>query len=213
MLEGPLVFVDIDTQRDFLDPAGTLYVPGSTEILPNLARLSRFATKHHIPILATACAHHDDDPELTRFPFHCMVGTIGQERAEATACPHSVVLSPEDHLDGPLPPHLTLQKRELDVFSRSDAVDLVARYNRDRPTFVVYGVATDYCVLVNVDGLLKHRCRVAIVIDAVRTIDSSAEASVLTDLARRGVLLTLTAVVCDNPADATDPRSRSHRGR
>ena len=36
MLEGPLVFVDIDTQRDFLEPTGALYVAGSTEILPNL---------------------------------------------------------------------------------------------------------------------------------------------------------------------------------
>ena len=36
MLEGPLVFVDVDTQRDFLEPTGALYVPGSTEILANL---------------------------------------------------------------------------------------------------------------------------------------------------------------------------------
>jgi len=199
MLEGPLVFVDIDTQRDFLDPAGALYVPGSTEILPNLARLTRFATSHDIPILATACAHTSDDPELTRFPFHCMAGTPGQERVPATSCPHSVVLSPGERLDGDLPPHLTLQKRELDVFSRPDADRLVARYNQNRPTFVAYGVATDYCVVVNVEGLLKRRCRVAIVIDAIRAIDSSTEAGILTDFARRGALLTVTEVVCGDP--------------
>ncbi len=34
MLEGPLVFVDIDTQRDFLELTGALYVPGSAEIVP-----------------------------------------------------------------------------------------------------------------------------------------------------------------------------------
>ncbi len=200
MLEGPLVFVDIDTQRDFLDPAGALYVPGSTDILPNLARLSRFAANHHIPILATACAHRDDDPELTQFPLHCMVGTPGQERVAATSCPQSVVLAPEDRWNGPVPPHLTLQKRELDAFSRPDTADLVARYNRDRPTFVVYGVATDYCVRKNTDGLLKHQCRVAIVVNAVRAIDPAAEAGILTDFARRGVLLTMTEVVCADPA-------------
>jgi len=200
MLEGPLVFVDIDTQRDFLEPAGALFVPGSTEILPNLARLTQFATTHKIPILATACAHAADDPELTLFVPHCIAGTSGQERVRATSCPHSVVLSVGERLAGDLPRHLTLQKNDLDVFSRPDAADLVARYNRDRPTFVVYGVATDFCVLVNVEGLLKHHCRVAIVIDAVRAIDSSAEADILTDFARRGVLLTVTDLVCRDPS-------------
>jgi len=200
MLEGPLVFVDIDTQRDFLEPAGALFVPGSTEILPNLARLTQFATNHHIPILATACAHAADDPELTRFPPHCMAGTTGQERVRATSCPHSVVLSVAERLVGDLPRHLTLQKRELDVFTRPDADDVVARYNRDRSTFVVYGVATDYCVLVNVEGLLNRQCRVAIVIDAIRAIDSSSEAGILTDFARRGALLTVTEVVCADPS-------------
>ena len=38
MFDVPQVFVDIDTQRDFLDPAGALYVPGAVEIVPNLWR-------------------------------------------------------------------------------------------------------------------------------------------------------------------------------
>jgi nicotinamidase/pyrazinamidase len=83
MLEGPLVFVDVDTQRDFLDLTGRLYVPGSIEIRPNLLRLARFATRHDISIVATACAHTPDDDELTRFPAHCMIGTSGQERVPA----------------------------------------------------------------------------------------------------------------------------------
>ena len=62
MLEGPLVFVDIDTQRDFLEPSGALYVPTSREILPNLHRLTHFAQTHAILILATACNHSLEDP-------------------------------------------------------------------------------------------------------------------------------------------------------
>ena len=54
MLEGPQVFVDIDTQRDFLEPTGALFVPGSTALVPHLARLTRFARDQRIPILATA---------------------------------------------------------------------------------------------------------------------------------------------------------------
>ena len=196
MLLGPLVFVDVDTQRDFLEPSGALYVPGSTEILSNLARLTEFARRHRVPILATTCAHLPDDPELTRFPPHCMVGTRGQELVAETFCPDSVVLDAGARLSGELPLHLTLQKRDLDVFNRPDADELIARYNQHQPTFVVYGVATDYCVRAAVEGLLRRDCRVAIVVDAVRAIDAAAEAHLLTDFARRGALLTVTEIVC-----------------
>lgn len=196
MLQGPLVFVDIDTQRDFLEPTGALYVPDSAEILPNLERLTRFARVHRIPVLATSCAHYPDDPELTIFPPHCMAGTTGQERIAETAWPDSVVLDVDERLDGELPPHLTLLKRELDVFSRPDADELVARYNQTSPTFVVYGVATDYCVAKAVEGLLKRQCRVAVVTNAIRGIDLAAESSILTEFVQNGAMLTLTEVVC-----------------
>jgi nicotinamidase/pyrazinamidase len=198
MLEGPLVFLDIDTQRDFLDPGGAIYVPGSVDILPNLRRLTDFAIDHKIPILATACSHHPDDPELTVFPAHCIAHTPGQARVPATARPFSVILDVEERLSGELPPHLTLLKRELNVFSRADTEELVARYNRDSPTWVVYGVATDYCVREAVDELMQRHFKVAIVVDAIHAIDRSAEASLLSKFARGGALMTLTEVVCGN---------------
>ena len=196
MLEGPLVFVDIDTQRDFLDPAGALYVAGSVEILPNLRRLTDFAIDHKIPILATACSHHPDDPELTIFPPTALrIRPDKHECRRQPARPLSFWMS-RSVSTGELPPHLTLLKRELNVFSRSDTDELVARYNRDSPTWVVYGVATDYCVRAAVDGLMQRHCKVAIVVDAIRAIDASAEASLLSGFARAGAVLTLTEVVC-----------------
>jgi nicotinamidase/pyrazinamidase len=200
MLPGPLVFVDIDTQRDFLEPGGALFIPGGPAIIPNLARLNQFAIDNQVPVLATACAHSPDDPELKQFPAHCMAGTSGQERVAATARQDSTVLSVSERLVGSIPSHLTLLKHELDLFSRPDADGLIARYNQAKPTFVVYGVATDCCVNTAVNGLLKRGCRVAIVTDAVRAIDQSAEAAILKDFALGGALLTVTAVVCGVPA-------------
>jgi nicotinamidase/pyrazinamidase len=204
MLDGTLVFVDIDTQRDFLEESGALYVPGSRSILPNLERLSRFAAGRRIPVVATACCHFPEDPELSQFPPHCMAGTDGQRRLEETACPESVVLGAGDRLQGPLPRHLTLHKQAFDIFSRPDAGELVNRYDEGKPTFVVYGVATDFCVRAAVEGLLGRGCRVAVVVDAVRAIDPNAEAVLFDDWARRGTILVMTDVVCSNlgPGDA-----------
>ncbi len=206
MLDGPQVFVDIDTQRDFLEPEGALFVPGSNLIVPNLARLTNYALERGIPVLATACAHTPDDPELQHFPPHCLIGTRGQERVAATCRADSRVLGSTQALEGDIPPHLTLEKRELDLFAHPHAEAILARYQVTHPVFVVYGVATDYCVKAAVEGLLARDCRVALVVDAIRAIDSEAEANLLTSFATKGVLLTLTDLVCDPdrkvPSDA-----------
>jgi nicotinamidase/pyrazinamidase len=200
MIEGPLVFVDIDTQRDFLEPRGALFVRGSEGILGNLARLSEFARRTGIPVLASACSHTTDDPEIAQLGEHCMAGSPGQARIEATAWAgdKARVARPSESVacSGPVPAHLTLEKREFDLFSHPAADRVVEWYNRDRPTFVVYGVATDYCVKSAVVGLLERGCRVFVVVDAIRAIDTDHEADVLALFVQRGAVLTLTDVVC-----------------
>lgn len=198
MLAGPLVFVDVDTQRDFLEPTGALFVLGSEGILGNLARLTGFARERGIPVLATACAHAPDDVEMAEFGPHCLAGTAGQLRVDATAWAGGHVVGPAERFGGDVPAHLTLQKRQVDAFEHPAADALVALYNRERPTFVVYGVATDYCVKAAVLGLLERGGKVAVVVDAVRAIDADRESEVLADLIQRGALLTLTDVVCDD---------------
>jgi nicotinamidase/pyrazinamidase len=198
MLDSPLVFVDVDTQRDFLEPGGRLSIPGVEAIVPNLARLTAFARAHGIPVLATACAHTLDEEDPEPFPPHCLVGTRGQERIEATAWPGGHVLGPEEPLQGDDPPrHLTLEKRRYDLFTHPDADRVIALHARRSPTFVVYGVATDYCVRAAVLGLLDRGARVAVVTDAIRPVDPSAEPAILAEFTRRGALLTVTDAVVD----------------
>lgn len=197
MLDGPLVFVDIDTQRDFFEPGAPLPVPGSDTIRANLARLTRLARDRGIPVLASACAHAPDDPDPEPFPPHCLVGTPGQGRIAETAWPGGQVVEPEGRFagDGP-PPHLTIHKRHYDVFSHPDADRIVGLYAAGDPTFVVYGVATDYCVRCAVLGLLRRGRRVAVVTDAVRAVDPSAERAVLREFEREGARLVRTEEVC-----------------
>ncbi len=127
-----------------------------------------------------------------------MIGTLGQERIDATAWPGGEVLAPDALHFGDLPHHLMIQKRAFDVFSHPDADRLIGLYRRVHPTFVVYGVATDFCVKAAVQGLLDRGSSVHLVVDAIDAIDRDGEAEVLTGLVRRGAVLTLTAVVCED---------------
>src|SRR5207249_2207763 len=91
MQRATTVFWDGDTQRDFLEPDGALYVPAAAPIIPNLARLTRLARAGtpRIRVIGTVCRHFPGDAELTPnggpYPPHCMDGTPGQRKIDATA--------------------------------------------------------------------------------------------------------------------------------
>lgn len=199
--DGPLVFVDVDTQRDFLEPGGTLYLSGSDRVLGNLGRLTALARERGIPVIATACAHAVDEEDPEPFPAHCLVGTRGQERVEATAWEGGDVLGPGETFvageDAPVPAHLTIEKRRYDVFSHPEAARLFEWYDRrlGGATFVVYGVATDYCVACAARGLLGRGHRVLVVADAVHAVDPAGESGVLTELVGAGAVLTVVEEV------------------
>src|ERR1700734_3572035 len=74
------VFFDIDTQIDFVYPAGALYVPGAEHILPIVGELNRNAPM----VISTMDAHTEDDPEFQIYPHHCVVGTAGQHKPAIT---------------------------------------------------------------------------------------------------------------------------------
>ncbi|MEW4568409.1 isochorismatase family cysteine hydrolase [Tautonia sp. JC769] len=198
MRQRRYVFVDVDTQRDFLDPDGSLSIEGAAAIRPNLARLTAFARDQRIPVIATACAHDRDEPDPEPFPEHCIVGTPGADRIEETDWPGSLVIGPDDHFEPPstVPEHLTIQKRRYNFFSHPEAARVISWYGRSEPTFVVYGVATDNCVACAVRGLRDRGYRVVVVTDAIEAVDPTASEAVLAEFDRLGVERTTTEAVC-----------------
>jgi nicotinamidase/pyrazinamidase len=200
-MPSPHVFVDIDTQRDFLEPTGALAIAEAESIVPNLRRLICHARTRQIPVIATACAHSLEEPDPEPFPPHCLVGTTGQTRIEATTWPgsHLVAVGMAPSFNG-IPPHVTLEKNRYDLFSHPFADMLFARYAQDDPTFFVFGVATEYCVRAAVLGLRDRGYRTEVVVDAIRPVRAEDEPAVLTEFVQRGAVLTLTSVVCRSAA-------------
>jgi len=62
----------------------------------------------------------------------------------------------------------------------------------ERLEFVVFGVVTEYCVRCAAAGLLERGHRVAIVTDAIETLDPAVGQRTLDDLVSRGARLITT---------------------
>jgi nicotinamidase/pyrazinamidase len=107
------VFFDIDTQIDFVYPAGALYVPGAEDILPIVGELNRHAYFHAPVLISTMDAHSEDDPEFQIYPHHCVVGTSGQHKPAITLLDRraTVPSAPEGIRQW------ILEKQKLDCFS------------------------------------------------------------------------------------------------
>jgi nicotinamidase/pyrazinamidase len=199
MASWNVIFWDVDTQVDFMLPGGKLYVPGAEKIIPNLRRLVDAAREGRVLLVSSADAHTPDDEEFQEWPPHCLLGTPGQKKIPETLTedPHIIPNRPV----GPLPADLRgraqmiLEKAKLDVFSNPNAAALVEQLApREGPAieFAVFGVVTEYCVRLAAGGLLERGRRVAIVTDAVETLDPAAGRRTLQALAARGARLVTT---------------------
>lgn len=186
-----VAFVDVDTQFDFMDPDGKLYVEGAEKIVPNLRKLVGHARSRGIPIVSTADAHVHDDPEFEEFPPHCVKGEPGQERIPATQVPGAVVVP----VEGDVPDvsgvgQIIVEKRHIDVFHTPHLEQVLGALEPERT--YVFGVATDYCVRTAALGLRKRGYPAIVVVDAIEAIEHEAGKNALHEMEEAGVEFTTT---------------------
>jgi nicotinamidase/pyrazinamidase len=185
------VFLDVDTQIDFLYPTGALCVPGSVEILPQLGALTRFALSQGVPLVSTADAHLENDPEFAAYPAHCVAGTFGAAKVPETLSPKAVRVSPEEMAPPMWQGQLILEKRSIDMFTQPSIAALLETLSPDR--FVVYGVVTEICVMHAVQGLLRLGKPVTVVSDAIYSLQSSMAHDLLNSWRAAGCAIRKTA--------------------
>jgi nicotinamidase/pyrazinamidase len=186
-----VAFVDVDTQFDFMDPDGKLYVERAERIVPNLRRLMKHAESRGIPVISTADAHTPDDPEFEEFPPHCVKGEPGQERIPATQLSGARVVPPEGTDEPVAGGHqVVVEKRALDVFTNPS----MERVLKDIPAekFFVFGVTTEYCVRAAALGLRQRGYPATVVVDAVEAIEHEAGKKALHEMEKAGVEFTTT---------------------
>jgi nicotinamidase/pyrazinamidase len=192
------VFFDIDTQIDFLYPAGALYVPGAESIVENIARLNRHAAAHQISVISTTDAHSEHDPEFRTWPPHCVVDTAGQQKSAATLLERRVIVpNTGDMPDIAGAVQIIIEKQTLNCFDNAHLVPIVDSLGAEE--CVVYGVVTEICVKIAAMGLLKTGRKVEVVTDAVRSLNDGARDEFFREFqAAGGTLTTVEKVTSDS---------------
>lgn len=165
-----LVFVDIDTQIDFMLPHGKLYLEGSRLILSNLHRLLEYALTRRILILQTADTHTEDDPEFSTFgfPAHCVAGTPGWNRVQESRLIPDLVIRKDGESQVLLSGDervVLIEKPSFSIATNPRAIRLLEALQPCH--FIVFGVATEGCVRKSILSLREMNFNVSVVIDAV----------------------------------------------
>jgi nicotinamidase/pyrazinamidase len=150
------VFVDVDTQCDFINEDGKLYVPGAKEIKPVLQKISKLAKDEKIPVLKTMDCHEPNDPEFATFPPHCIKNSIGAASIIETANKKAIIF----------------EKQTYDVFDKNygnKKIDNWLKENKVTEAWV-YGVATEICVRAAVLGLCQRGITTYVFKNAIKGI-------------------------------------------
>ena len=192
---------DVDTQVDFMQPSGKLYVPGAADTAPAMERLVDAARGARIVHVASADDHELTDPELSdtpdfrnTYPPHCLRGTHGAEKILETKQRDPLPLSLTPFPPGLVPGliagrrEILLLKKSFDVFTNPNTAPLLGALDPDE--ILVFGVATDVCDDAAILGFLQRGLRVRFVEDAARGLDASRVAACTAVWRSRGVEFT-----------------------
>ena len=177
------LFWNVDTQEDFIDQSGKLYVPGAEEIRPVLKQITDFAKSEGIRVVNTCDYHHINSNELsstpdfeTSFPQHCLAGSSGAEFISETL-PESPILIDWDleiaiyaEFDNPERfRNIVIRKDAFDVFTGNPYTEKIVQILQPDQVFV-YGVSTNVCVDKAVIGLSERGIKVFVFEDAIKEL-------------------------------------------
>jgi len=192
-----MIFFDVDTQRDFMESMGALYVPDAEAIRSNVERLLRAAGDHKVTTVSSSCAHEPDDPEFEVFPPHCIEGAPGAERvfSDLPALPRlEIAVDAATDPRAQIQPatHYVVKKKVFDLFSNQWLEGLRRRGDFKGESCAVFGVATDYCVRACALGLAEAGAHVLLVEDAIRGVTDETISRTIDEMRAAGVEFTTT---------------------
>ena len=206
-------FIDVDTQWDFCAPGGALFVRGAPAAMRACARLVSAAVESGAPLLGSVDSHAHDAWEFASnanvgpagedpgFPPHCVKGTAGWLKLPETlpARFYFVPVVPDPDAAARVPAGtqaVYFEKEVYSLFANPNAAPVLdAIVPPGSVEFVVFGVATDYCVRAAALGLTewiaarpdRNGSRVTVASDAIAPVTAAGGEAAEREMRAAGV--------------------------
>lgn len=188
-----LIFLDIDTQRDFFEPEGRFFLSNSEKIRANLGELAQLAVLKKVPYIATLDSHQANDPEFAKSGPHCVIGSQGQKKIHETTLddmilvPHHQQYALDKFPDFPI----VLTKQTRNLFDNVNAETAFGKTGRKK--VVIFGISVGESMVLVSKVLIEKGYEVYVVTDAIAAMDSLAGEKMLGDLEIMGAVPTFTS--------------------
>ncbi len=192
------LIIDVDTQYDFMDPEGSLYVKDAIEIIDNLKKILTYAKENNWYILSTLDTHTHDDPEFRHygFPPHCVKGTQGHKKIKDTLFKNTLLVDIDGEIDLDNITQYQQILLEKSTFDPSDNPAFSKILKRLSPSMVfIVGVALDYCVkaaALSSKKILGENSYVTVIQDCTKAVDPGKIEEIINSLTERGIRLAKT---------------------
>jgi nicotinamidase-related amidase len=193
------VFVDLSTQHDFVDADGALPIVNREPFLESVQRLMALIRSSGLRMISAVEIHRFYDTFHGIMP-HCIEGTRGQQKLEATLLTPRIVVHADNSFD--LPHHVMSRYQQV-IFRKLDR-DLFANPKADRlltdlnpPEYVVFGVGLEKSVKAVALGLLMRHKKVAVVSDTTGYWNEADADLTFRKLDAKGIRLTTVTELVD----------------
>ncbi len=178
----------VDMQEDFVNPDGSLYVPGAEKIVHDVNRATELYSKI-TTVIYTSDQHSIDDPSFQKnggkWPVRCVKGSKGAELYQGLKVFRDSLFLEKGTKDS-IEDGYSAFGGNIFIHGKYYKLDTILN-NENINHIYVCGVATEYCVNETIKDALKFGFRVTVILDCVAGIDKDKCHSIIQSWKAKGV--------------------------